>query len=89
MQNVIIGRYKAGSQRPNHVWDGWIEPKDRSWILFIAAKGPPSLFFHRDLGDEEKKERGFDPGVTGEYVPAEDWDHDEPPSPNLPHPAEE
>ncbi len=36
------------------------------------------------IPDEEKKERGFDPNVTGEYVPAEDWNYDTPPEPNQP-----
>ncbi len=82
MQNIHVNRYKS----PDKVgWAGTIEPEDRSWILFIReGPGEPGLFLHRTMSDEEKKERGFDPGMTGEYVPAADWDYDTPPEPNLP-----
>lgn len=82
MQNIVVSRYR----QPDKVgWAGSVEPEDRSWILFLRADpGEPSLFLHRTLSDEEKKERGFHPNVKGEYVPAVDWDYDTPPEPNLP-----
>ena len=32
MQNIIVGRYS----NPDNVgdWEGWIEPEDKSWIVF-------------------------------------------------------
>jgi len=43
MQNVIIKRYKD----PQAVggWEGWIEPEDKSWILFIKTNGEPPVFY--------------------------------------------
>ena len=29
-------------------WRGWIEPADRSWIVFIAADGSPVFCPNRD-----------------------------------------
>lgn len=41
MQNVTVHRY----QNPEAVgWQGYIEPADRSWIVFVALDGTPVLF---------------------------------------------
>jgi len=55
MQNIIVGRYDAteGLLRPDgtieRVWDGWIEPADRSWIAFVrAADRLPEFYLNRD-----------------------------------------
>jgi len=62
MQNIIIGRYdeitseekKKWSKNIREVisvsdeWQGWIEPEDRSWILFIRKDGTPFLFPNRN-----------------------------------------
>ena len=59
MQNIHVKRYKT----PNGSWDGWIEPADGSWILFIATEGSPSLY--------ERVERETESGrVNSTYVPA-------------------
>ena len=44
MKNIIVGRY---SNRDTG-WQGWVEPKDRSWIVFIRADGTPVVFLNRD-----------------------------------------
>ncbi len=54
MCNIIVGRYGVDSGVRNsdgsgtHVWQGWIEPKDKSWIAFIRADGSPQFFLNRD-----------------------------------------
>lgn len=30
------------------IWLGYIEPEDKSWILFIPTKGEPVLFTNRN-----------------------------------------
>lgn len=69
MQNIIVGRYstkKSTDGTPNigELWQGWIEPEDKSWIAFIDKKGRPLFFLNRDpvtgaiLGDDpEERER--------------------------------
>lgn len=29
-------------------WDGWIEPSDLSWIMFVRVDGTPVVFLDRD-----------------------------------------
>ncbi len=29
-------------------WQGWIEPEDKSWIMFIDAVGSPTVYLNRD-----------------------------------------
>jgi len=29
-------------------WQGWIEPEDRSWIMFVDGEGKPVVFLNRD-----------------------------------------
>ena len=53
MCNITVGRYQSGPVTPDvsdvtESWQGWIEPDDRSWIMFIAADGSPVVFLHRD-----------------------------------------
>ena len=43
---IIIGDYQHPDTRK--FWRGWIEPEDRSWIVFIAADGHPVFYPHRD-----------------------------------------
>lgn len=45
MDNIIVGRYGNGVAND---WQGWIEPVDKSWIVFIDAGGRPLLFDKRD-----------------------------------------
>lgn len=52
MQNIKVGRYSK--QTINDVpgvgnfWQGWIEPEDKSWIMFVAMDGTPTVFLNRD-----------------------------------------
>ena len=42
--NITVGRYDT----PADVgWQGWIEPEDKSWILFVANDGHPVAFLNR------------------------------------------
>ncbi len=46
MCNIKVGRYTHPSAR--EFWQGWIEPEDNSWIIFINAQGNPVVFLDRD-----------------------------------------
>ena len=56
--NITIGRYpcptaaeRAGLPDvgwPADRWDCYIEPEDRSWIMFLPVEGAPVLFVGRD-----------------------------------------
>lgn len=54
MQNIIIGRYspEEGTVLPDgsirQDWQGWIEPEDRTWIMFVAADVRPVVYLNRD-----------------------------------------
>lgn len=44
MQNLEAGRYTD----PAIGWQGWVEPVDRTWIMFIDADNRPVMFLDRD-----------------------------------------
>ena len=55
MQDIKIERYENASlsertswgqevSQPVDSWQGYVEPEDKSWILFIDAKGRPVLY---------------------------------------------
>ena len=55
MQNISVERYEKASPKeraswgkgvdePADSWQGYIEPEDKSWILFIDIKGRPVLY---------------------------------------------
>jgi len=46
MQNIIVGRYTHPTTRK--YWQGWIEPEDRSWIMFVEADGRPVVYLDRE-----------------------------------------
>lgn len=46
MQNITVGRYTHPETQ--EYWQGWLEPDDKSWIMFIAADGSPTVFLDRD-----------------------------------------
>jgi hypothetical protein len=54
MQNITVGRYSpnSGNVEPDgslhREWAGWIEPEDRSWIMFVRVDGTPLVFLDRD-----------------------------------------
>jgi hypothetical protein len=45
MKNIAVHRYSDPAQVG---WLGWIEPEDKSWIMFIPLEGEPVLFSSRD-----------------------------------------
>lgn len=45
MQNINVHRYSG--ELADH-WQGFIEPADLSWIMFVDATGQPVVFLHRD-----------------------------------------
>lgn len=54
MGNVKIGRYEHESVTKEFA--GYIEPDDRSWIIWLDANGKPALYY---------SERDASGGVTG------------------------
>ena len=44
MNDVQVHRYEQSCG-----FQGWIEPADRSWIVFVTDDGRPVLFDQRDL----------------------------------------
>lgn len=55
MTNITVGRYKpateplpVGVHDVTEFWQGWIEPDDQTWIMFIAADGAPVVYLDRD-----------------------------------------
>lgn len=57
MGNVKIGRYDHPSITVDY--SGWIEPEDRSWIIFLGADGKPAIYY------AERDESG---GVVGDGI---------------------
>lgn len=57
--NITIGRYNEspelrelakehGAELTSDHWECWIEPEDKSWILFMAPDGTPKFYPERD-----------------------------------------
>jgi hypothetical protein len=46
MYNIKVGRYT--NEETRKYWQGWIEPEDLSWIMFVDAKGKPTVYLDRD-----------------------------------------
>ena len=45
MCNIVVGRYTY----PDKVgWQGWMEPEDKSWIVFVRIDGQPVIYLNRD-----------------------------------------
>lgn len=45
MSNIEVGRY----DHPESVgYQGWIQPSDRTWILFVKNDGSVQAFLDRD-----------------------------------------
>lgn len=59
MQNIHVRRY----QHPDSTqYRGWVEPEDRSWILFIPQEGAPQLYLEVECEDGDGKTvRGYTP----------------------------
>lgn len=58
MLNVKIGRYSHPSVTEDYA--GWIEPEDRSWIVFLGPDGTPAIYY---------PVRDATGGVVGEGIP--------------------
>ncbi len=46
MGNIKVRRYS--DPETQKFWQGWIEPEDASWIMFIDAEGKPTVYLNRD-----------------------------------------
>ncbi len=57
MSNLTIGRYDHESITKDFA--GYIEPADKSWIIYLDAQGRPALYWPK---------RDSDGGVVGEPV---------------------
>lgn len=57
MEDIKIGRY---SNPDDLGYTGYIEPVDRSWVIFLDATGTPSVYW------PERDEEG---AVVGEPIP--------------------
>jgi hypothetical protein len=44
VNNITIGRYSSD----DHGYAGWIEPSDRSWIVFVGVDGHAEFYGDRD-----------------------------------------
>lgn len=45
MQNIQVKRYSNSEEIG---WQGWIEPDDLSWIIFVDNEGKVQLYDKRD-----------------------------------------
>lgn len=43
MSNIKVGRYQSECG-----YQGWIEPEDKSWIIFVKEDGRVEIFDKRD-----------------------------------------
>lgn len=56
MQNITVGRYTERTPEPaderftgpDAGYAGWIEPEDRSWILFVRDDHGVEIYLDRD-----------------------------------------
>jgi hypothetical protein len=46
MCNIRVGRYDDPAIRKDY--QGWVEPEDMSWIMYVRADGTPQVFLERD-----------------------------------------
>ena len=51
MQNITVGRYNLDREQKGHSWAGWIEPEDRTWIMFVG-EDPSQLQVYLDRDPE-------------------------------------
>lgn len=57
MSSITIGRYDHESVTKDFA--GWVEPADKSWIIFLDADGKPAVYY---------AERDAEGGVIGEGI---------------------
>ncbi len=46
MCNIKVGRYEHPSVTQDYL--GWIEPEDKSWIMYIRSDRTPEVYLNRD-----------------------------------------
>lgn len=46
MQNITVGRYSTTPEPGEYA--GWIEPEDRSWLLFVRTDHSVEMYLDRD-----------------------------------------
>lgn len=57
MTNITIGRYDHKSITKDYA--GYVEPADRSWIIYLDADGKPAVYY---------PERDSEGGVIGDGI---------------------
>ena len=49
MPSIKVGRYDTTREPTGHNWAGWIEPEDKSWIVFVGEDHTTlAVFLDRD-----------------------------------------
>ena len=43
---INVGTYEDADTQM--IWQGWIEPEDKTWILYVKGDGTPVLYSKRD-----------------------------------------
>lgn len=67
MQNIHVKRYEDASAG----YQGSVEPEDRSWVLFIATDGTPSLWRRVEAeADDGTMQHAYAPAALVEPVEA-------------------
>lgn len=61
MGNITVTRYAPGTTG----WQGYLEPEDKSWIVFVHDDGHPAIFLNRDPGTGAVLESGETEPVPG------------------------
>lgn len=67
MSNLTIGRYDHESITKD--WAGYIEPADKSWIIYLDAAGKPTLYYPEREASGAVVGEGL-PLNEGEFLPA-------------------
>ncbi len=52
MQNIKVKRYK--NEETRRYWEGWIEPEDGAWILFIPGPEEASQRPHLHIPEDSE-----------------------------------
>lgn len=72
MQNIHVNRYNHYVGYRGHGYLGWVEPEDRSWILFITKDSTPVLMLKTEQSvkdpDSAHKDGTRSADGTVEYV---------------------
>ena len=58
MSSITIGRYDHESITKDYA--GWVEPADRSWIIYLDSEGKPAVYY----AERETSGAVIDEGIT-------------------------